>query len=146
VSGFGANSKLAAYRSAYAHGGVAGADPHGLVLMVLNAAMERLASARGCIERRDVMSKAKLLHSCVTLVAELRGSLNLAQGGVLAQNLDDLYDYMTRRLLLANAENNIACIAEVERLLGEIRAAWIQIGPEVRKSARLAIQQTQAAA
>ncbi len=136
MSGFGANSKLAAYRSAYAHGGVAGADAHGLVLMVLNAAMERLASARGCIERHDVASKAKLLHSCVTLVAELRGSLNLAQGGTLAQNLDDLYDYMTRRLLLANAENNIACIMEVERLLGEIRAAWVQIGPEVRKPAQ----------
>jgi len=43
---------------------------------------------------------------------------------------------MTRRLLLANAENSIACIVEVERLLGEIRAAWIQIGPEVRKSAQ----------
>jgi flagellar secretion chaperone FliS len=128
------NSKLATYRSVYVHGGVAGADPHGLVLMLMNGVMERLATARGCIERRDIVSKAKLLHSCVTLVAELRGSLNLTQGGPLAQNLDDLYDYMTRRLLLANAEDNISCITEVERLLGEIRSGWIGIGPEVRKT------------
>ena len=133
------NSKLATYRSVYVHGSVAGADPHGLVLMLMNGVMERLATARGCIERRDVMSKAKLLHSCVTLVAELRGSLNLTQGGPLAQNLDDLYDYMTRRLLLANAEDNISCITEVERLLGEVRSGWIAIGPEVRKSAQLTV-------
>ena len=50
--------------------------------------------------------RRKLLHQCISIVAELRGSLNLAQGGELAQNLSDLYEYMLRQLLRANAENN----------------------------------------
>jgi flagellar protein FliS len=95
-----------------------------------------MVRARGCIERREIAHKARLLHSCVTIIAELRGSLNMAEGQAVAQNLSDLYDYMMRRLLLANAEDNVAAIMEVEHLLGEIRTAWDAIEPEVRQSAR----------
>ncbi|MDB6158109.1 MAG: flagellar protein FliS [Gammaproteobacteria bacterium] len=127
------HSKLAAYHSVSVHGGLSDADPHALVLMLMNAARERMATARGCIERREIAHKARLLHSCVVIIAELRGSLNMSVGGELPQHLSDLYDYMMRRLMLANAEDNVACITEVEQLLGELRSAWIAIGPEVRR-------------
>ncbi len=55
----------------------------------------------------------------MSIIAELRGSLNMQQGGELAQNLSDLYEYMLRQLLRANAENNLGCITEVASLLGE---------------------------
>jgi len=129
------NSKLSAYQSVSAHGGIADADPHGLVLMLLDAALERMNSARGCIERGERVRKAKLLHSCVNIILELRGSLNLEKGGSLAQNLSDLYDYMVRRLLAANLENDARPVTEVLGLLGEIRGAWAAIGPEVKQLA-----------
>jgi flagellar protein FliS len=133
VNAYSRNAKLAAYQSNAVHGGVAAADPHGLVLMLMNAAVERLTTARGCIERREIVQKAKLLHSCVRIVGELRGTLNLSAGGPIAQNLSDLYEYMARRLLRANIENDVACINEVLSLLGEIRSAWVAIGPEVSR-------------
>jgi flagellar protein FliS len=132
VSSFGKNPRLAAYQSVSAHGRVAAADPHELVLMLMDGALERLAGARGCMERGEVARKVQLLHSCTTLIAELRGSLNLQDGGQLAQNLDELYDYMLRRLTAANAENKVEILAEVASLLGEIRGAWSAIAPEVR--------------
>jgi flagellar protein FliS len=138
VSSYARNSKLAAYQSISAHGGVAGADPHRLVLMLMDGALERLSIARGCIERcgrGDVGRKAELLSQCISMIGELRGSLNLQQGGELARNLSDLYEYMTRQLLRANVDNNVGCINEVQALLGEIRSAWIAIGPEVRGGA-----------
>lgn len=138
VSSFARNSKLAAYQSISAHGGVASADPHRLVLMLMDGALERLAIARNCIERRgrgDVGRKAQLLSQCVSVIGELRGSLNLQQGGELAHNLSDLYEYMTRQLLRANVDSHAGYIAEVQGLLGEIRSAWIAIGPEVRAGA-----------
>lgn len=133
MNAYSRNAKLAAYQSNAVHGGVAAADPHGLVLMLMNAAVERLTTARGCIERREIVQKAKLLHSCVRIVGELRGTLNLSAGGPIAQNLSDLYEYMARRLLRANIDNDIACINEVLSLLGEIRSAWVAIGPEVSR-------------
>jgi len=132
VSGFAYNPRMAAYRSTLVHGGVASADPHALVQMLLDAALDRMMQARGCIERGEMAGKAKLLHSCVIIIAELRGSLDLAKGGSLARNLRDLYEYMSRRLLLANVRSDVGCITEVMSLLGEIRAAWVAIAPQVR--------------
>jgi flagellar protein FliS len=129
-------NKLAQYQSVSAHGGVADADPHTLVLMLLDGALERMSTARGCIERGEIVRKVKLLNSCVGLIAELRGSLNVEKGGALAQNLSDLYEYIMRRLLLANANSDANLLSEVISLLAEIRGAWIAIGPEVRPGAR----------
>jgi flagellar protein FliS len=134
VSVYARNSKLAAYQSVSAHGAVAGADPHRLVLMLMDGIMERMAVARACIGRGDIARKAKLLHSCITLLEELRGSLNIARGGELARNLSELYDYMSRQLIRANADSNIEYIKEVTSLLGEVRQAWVAIGPEIRQA------------
>ncbi|HEX3836820.1 MAG TPA: flagellar export chaperone FliS [Steroidobacteraceae bacterium] len=128
-------ARLATYNTVAVHGGVASADPHGMVLILLDAATERLAAACGCIEHKKLVRKSKLLHSCVAIVAELRGSLNLAQGGPLAQNLDGLYEYMIRQLMLANLNSDASTVAEVLGLLGEIRSAWMAIGPTVRAGA-----------
>jgi len=146
LSSFARKSSLAAYHSVSVHGGVADADPHRLVQMLMDATAERLVTARGCIERGEIARKAKLLHSCVTLIAELRGSLNIADGGPLAQNLSALYEYMARQLLLANVESNAQKVAEVLGLLNEIRGAWIAIAPEVRKAAPQAIPAAQSGA
>jgi len=59
--------------------------------------------------------------------------LNLSEGREVAQNLSALYDYMIRQLLLGNAADNVACLTEVDHLLGELRSAWIAIGPQVRQ-------------
>lgn len=133
MSAYPRNSKLAAYQSVSVHGNVAGADPHRLVLMLMDGILERMTVARACLQRGEITRKAKLLHSCVTLLSELRGSLNIARGGELARNLSELYDYMSRQLLRANVDNNIEYIKEVASLLGEVRSAWMAIGPEVRQ-------------
>ena len=136
MSPYARNSKLAAYQSVSVHGGIANADPHGLVLMLMDAAVERMTTARGCMDRGEIVRKAKLLHSCISIIAELRGCLDMARGGAIAQNLSDLYEYMIRQLLRANVENNPAFVAEVLSLLAEIRSAWVAIGPEVRQMTR----------
>ena len=124
---------LGAYQKVAAHGGVAAADPHGLVLMLLDGALQRLAAARGCIERGNLTEKSQLLHRVVQIIGELRGSLDMSAGGQIANNLSELYDYMSRRLLKASIENNVPVLDEVCNLLREIRGAWSSIPPEARK-------------
>ena len=131
------NFKLAAYQSVSVHGGVANADPHAMVLMLMDAAVERISTARGCMERGETARQAKLLHSCVNILAELNGCLNMNEGGSLAQNLGGLYQYMIHTLLLANTKSDPAAIANVARLMDEIRGAWVAIGPQVRNAARV---------
>jgi len=137
VNPYGPNAKLAAYQSVSVHGGLANADPHAMVLMLMDAALERMSIARGCIERKEIARQASLLHSCVQIIGELLGSLNMSEGGPLAQNLSNLYEYIINRLILANSQSDSAGVLEAASLLDEIRGAWFAIGAEVRNAPRV---------
>jgi flagellar protein FliS len=126
-------SKLAAYRSTSAHSGVAAADAHGLIVMLMDGALERLAAARGLMSNgTGAAEKAQLLHRAVAIIDELRNSLNLKAGGDLSHNLDALYEYMCTRIMQANASNKPEWLDEVSRLLNEIRTAWLALPAQGR--------------
>ncbi|MBC7984417.1 MAG: flagellar export chaperone FliS [Candidatus Obscuribacterales bacterium] len=126
--------RLSAYRNTAAHGGVAAADPHGLILLLMSGALERIAKARGCIVNKAYTDKAHLIHRAVAIIDELSGCLDLQSGGELAKNLHELYDYMCRQLLRATVENNIDVLDEVTRLLNQIRDAWAQLPKDIGRS------------
>lgn len=132
MQGYAKSSNLAAYQSAAAHGGVAASDPHRLIVMLLDGAVERISTARGCMQRNETSEKARLINRAMSIIGELRNSLDLRNGGQIAANLAELYDYMCRRLLLATTENKAEMLDEVGALLREIRAAWAAIAPEGR--------------
>ena len=126
-------AKLAAYSSAQAHGGVAAADPHRLIVMLMDGALERLQHrARLHGPRRHGREGATDRTAAVSIIGELRNSLDLKAGGQMAANLGELYDYMGRRLLKATAENRVEMVDEVMKLLHDIRSAWIAIPSEAR--------------
>ncbi|HTQ36801.1 MAG TPA: flagellar export chaperone FliS [Steroidobacteraceae bacterium] len=121
------NSSLAAYRAVAAHGGVAAADPHQLIVMLMDGALERIGAARGAMEHGEQQSRNRLIHRAVEIVQELRASLNMEAGGELAVNMAALYEYSGRQLLRANVESRPELLDEVGKLLRQIRSAWIQI-------------------
>jgi flagellar protein FliS len=132
MTAYGRPSTLAAYQSVATHGGVAAADPHRLIVMLMDGALERIARARGCLENGALADKNQQLSTAVAIIDELRCSLDLANGGPIAANLDDLYDYMCRQLVKANLTNRVETLDEVLHLLGEIRSAWIALPAEAR--------------
>jgi flagellar protein FliS len=134
MAGYSQASSIAAYKSVATHGVALEADPHQLISMLMDGALDRLVSARGSIERGDLVAKAGLLHRVGTIIDELRCSLDPKVGGEIAANLDRLYDYMMRRVLTANLKNDVAAIDEVVRLLREVRDAWIAIPAQHRTS------------
>src|SRR5262245_34391309 len=121
MPGYPNKSSLAAYRSVAAHSGVDAADPHRLIVMLMDGALERISSARGAMEHGQVDSRNHLIHRAVEIVQELRASLNMEAGGEIATNMADLYDYASKQLVRANLESRPELLDEVANLLRQLR-------------------------
>ena len=56
---------------------------------------------------------------------------NLEQGGEIAQNLMNLYDYMTRELLKANLRGDADLLSHLANVLDEVRSGWAEMVEQV---------------
>lgn len=112
--------------------GADSADPHQLIVMLFDGALERIAIAKGAIQRNEIEEKGQKIGRAIAIIDGLRASLNKDLGGDIANNLDDLYEYMQRRLFEANLKSDIPTLDEVADLLKEIKSAWVSISLGVR--------------
>ena len=119
------------YSSVKNQAGVLDASPHRLIQMLFEGALERIAQAKGAMLQNQVARKGELIGKTINIVGGLQGSLNDKEGGELAANLEELYDYIIRRLVKANISNDPEILDECGRLLGELKAGWDAIAPEV---------------
>ncbi len=112
------------------------ASPHQLVVLLFDGALSAMKKATILMDQGDIPGKGQALSKAINIITNgLRAGLNHEAGGEISANLDNLYEYMTRRLLEANLHNDPAAIAEVERLLSNIADAWKQIGPHAVQEA-----------
>jgi flagellar protein FliS len=132
----GAESALKKYQTVGAHASVAAADPYRLVQLMLDNVLQRIAAARGSLERNEVARKGEQVSKAIAVIGALNGSLNLEAGGEVAANLRTLYDYCCVRLTQANARNDVAGFEEVTRIMRTIKDGWDGIGEEARAKPR----------
>lgn len=118
------SAALAQYQSNDVAGALGDATPHRLIQMLLAGALDRLAQAKGGVLRRERAQKLQGIAKAVAIIEHLRVSLDRDAGGEIARNLENLYDYMVRRLIQANAADDVAAIDEVIALLRDIKSAW----------------------
>jgi flagellar protein FliS len=83
-----------------------------------------LAKAKGHMIHGTIKEKSDALGRAGRIVVGLQGALDFKQGGDLAQNLNELYAYVTRRLFHINAHNDLEALDEVFTLMNDIRQAW----------------------
>lgn len=108
---------------------VENATPHRLIQMLLDGALTRLARAQGSMGRGDIAAKGENIGRVIAIMETLSASLN-KDAGEVADNLESLYDYVTRILLQANINNDPAHLEEAASLLRTIKSAWDGIAPE----------------
>ncbi|GAB6387349.1 flagellar export chaperone FliS [Stutzerimonas marianensis] len=100
------------------------ADPHRLIQMLMQGGLDRIAQAKGAMERDELAEKGVLIGKALNIIGGLRGVLDKEAGGELADNLDRLYEYMSTRLFEASRHNDVSKLDEVAGLLAEIKSGW----------------------
>ena len=109
---------------------VSQADPHQLIQLLYDGAIAAVIQARHAIATNDGEVKSTTISKALRIVDEgLKASVETGDSPELAENLRSLYDYMVNLLIRANVNSDDAALAEVAKLLGELRGAWSEIAP-----------------
>ncbi len=100
------------------------ANPHRLIQMLMEGFLARINSAKGAIAHGDLEAKSIYISKAIGIVGGLNEAVDLEQGGDIAANLNQLYNYMNMRLLQASGENSEQILDEVASLMRDIKEAW----------------------
>merc|ERR1712065_83430 len=99
----------------------------GLIELLLQGFSTRVAEAKVAMLNQKTEIKGIKISKALDILAGLRSALNFDASQEIAQKLDDLYEYMGRQLLIANASNDVERCDEVIKLMGIIQSAWEEI-------------------
>lgn len=122
---------LQAYQRVNTQTSITDADPHKLIQLLYNGALERINMAKAKMQANDIEGKGRLISKAIEIIGGLRSFLDFEKGGDLAERLESLYDYMERALFEANLKNDPARLDEVADLLRSIKEGWDGIREEV---------------
>jgi flagellar secretion chaperone FliS len=110
---------------------VATASPHQLVVLLFDGAIAAILQARHALETGDMDTKHTTISKAMRIIDEgLKASVESHGDASLGDNLRSLYEHMVSRLFLANLHNSDVPLAEVLKLLGDLRSTWAEIAPQ----------------
>ena len=104
--------------------------PYQAVELLLDGALECISTAIIAQQENNVAERGEAVGTTITIIGLLQDSLDKSLGGDLAENLDGLYDYMTRRLATVSVVKTPHTLEEVQGIVVQLRDGWAQIDPK----------------
>ena len=98
-----------------------------LIVMLYNGAIKFLRQAQESIVTNDIPARNRYIGKARDIIYELNTSLNMEQGGRIAQNLRSLYNFIWRYLGDANTKNDPRMLDKVIGMLDDLAGAWRKI-------------------
>ncbi|MGF1703056.1 flagellar export chaperone FliS [Photobacterium makurazakiensis] len=121
-------SGFEAYQQVDVEAQAAAASPYQLVLMLVDGFMDSLTRAEGHMAAERLKEKGEAIGKCIDIIGGLNSALDMRQGGELAQQMNQLYDFCSMRLFEASLHNDATKLAEVRNVMGNIQEGWQNFG------------------
>lgn len=122
--------------SSYKNISITTASPAQLLVMLYDEAVRQLDKAIDLLDEYDNDGKkdpgkiepvSKAIVKGESIIAELMASLDMDQGGDIANNLLALYTWFNKELLEANIDHDKRRITIVRNMVSELRNTWNEV-------------------
>ncbi len=110
---------------AYKNNSVTTASPGELTLMLYNGCIKFLGKAKVAIHEKNIQEKNLNLQKAQRIIQELMSTLNMDIE--ISKSMLPMYEYMNRRLIEANIQNDSTMVSEVEGYVIEFRDTWKEV-------------------
>jgi flagellar protein FliS len=94
-----------------------------IVTMLYDGAINFIRKAKEKQEVGDTIGKTHFIRKTSAIVKELANSLNM-EGGEIAVNLRNLYDFVLESLIKAEINSNMDALNDAEKVMEILRGSW----------------------
>jgi flagellar protein FliS len=119
------NAYATSSHASYRESAILTAPPEQLVIMLYDGCHRFLLQAISAMREGNVAEAGERLGRATAIIDELQCTLDLTAGDV-AQRLAGIYVFSRRHLTEGLCERDPEKLAQVDRLLGQLRGAWAQ--------------------
>jgi flagellar secretion chaperone FliS len=113
------------YHQVYRQNSVSTASPGELTLMLYNGCLNFLNKSKLAIRENNIQERNMNLQKAQRIIQELMVTLN--QEYEIAKQIMVMYEYLNRRLIEANINNDLSIVEEVEGFVTEFRDTWKEV-------------------
>jgi len=118
---------MAKAKESYQMSAVNTASPVRLIVMLYDGGIKFLKMAELLYEEREAEKAHQMIVRVEKIVLELMASLNFEQGGEIARNLLELYQFMLKECTEINEENYREKINGLLKLFSGLQEAWMEV-------------------
>jgi flagellar secretion chaperone FliS len=112
---------------AYREAAIRGASQIRLVMMMYDMIIDDLQRSLEAIRVNDIEKRTQEIKHALCVIEQLQGTLNMADGGDAAINMDQLYSITRGKLLEASIKHSATILKNLVKLFTELRSAWQQV-------------------
>lgn len=112
---------------AYRASEVADDNPVHLVVLLYDQLLRDIRRALDALGRNDVQARCQELDHALVVLGQLQHTLNLENGGEVAETLDDFYSLVRSNLLMAATQQSPSLLESQYRQILAVREAWLQV-------------------
>ena len=105
---------------------VMGASSEQLAAIIMEAGQLHLGRAIQALDRNDPAAATSSFIRITEVIKEANLLLNLEGGGELAMNLQKLYRWWMKEIMLASHNKDTVRLAVVSQAMGDLRQTWEQ--------------------
>lgn len=122
-----------AYSAVSLESQVSGATPHQLIALLFEGAINAMRRAEIYFQTGNVARRGEMISRAINIIDNgLRAGLDHQVGGQIAADLERLYEYVSRNLLLASVNQSAESLPQLIALMVEMSETWKAIDPQVK--------------